>query len=207
MLTGTQMAALLASKVCHDLGNSIGSITNCIDSLDDATQADQHALYQEMLRSNSRAAWIKMRFLRLATGSAMMGNVDCDMSEARTEIEDMFTLFQPELVWRVDGIRGPRDGLRAAMNLLYIMGEAMPRGGTVTFSATASPFGFTVACEGPRIFVKPHFHSGFRLETPAEGMESHLFHPYYAAALARDAGLALTTREAENRFDIVATRP
>jgi histidine phosphotransferase ChpT len=206
MLSATQMAALVASKVCHDLGNSIGSITNCINSLDDPTQADQHALFQEMLRTNGRGAFVKMRFLRLATGSAMMGNSDCDLSEGRSETEDVFEIMKPELVWRVDGVRGPRDALRCAMNLIYIMAEAMPRGGTITFTANASPFSFTIACEGPRIFVKPHFLTGFALEVPEGGLESHLIHPYYAAAIARDIGLSLTTRESEGKFDIIASR-
>ncbi|WP_438802514.1 hypothetical protein, partial [Klebsiella aerogenes] len=50
------LAALLCSRVCHDLISPVGAIVNGLEVLDDAKNADDREFALELIRKSARSA-------------------------------------------------------------------------------------------------------------------------------------------------------
>ena len=70
-LSDLDLAALLCSRVCHDVISPVGAIANGLELIDDPEmdeETKQTAL--DMVRSSARTAAAKLKFCRIAFGAA-----------------------------------------------------------------------------------------------------------------------------------------
>ena len=65
-LSATDLAAMLCSRVCHDLINPVGAIGNGLEVLADPTQTAMAEGAQELIANSARHARAKLEFARLA---------------------------------------------------------------------------------------------------------------------------------------------
>lgn len=69
MIPPTQLAQLICTRLCHDLAGPIGAVAAGVELIgDDPTMADPETLH--LIASSSAAATQKLKFLRLAFGTA-----------------------------------------------------------------------------------------------------------------------------------------
>ena len=66
-LTATDLAALLCSRVCHDIISPVGAINNGLELLDEGG-ADADAM--NLIRASARNASARLQFARIAFGAA-----------------------------------------------------------------------------------------------------------------------------------------
>ena len=69
-LTPTSLAAMLCAKICHDLISPVGALGNAVEILDDEDSQDMYEDAIELVRTSSRQASAKLKFLRIALGAA-----------------------------------------------------------------------------------------------------------------------------------------
>ena len=65
-LKATDLAAMLCSRVCHDLINPVGAIGNGLEVLADPTQGAMAEGAQELIANSAKQARAKLEFARLA---------------------------------------------------------------------------------------------------------------------------------------------
>jgi hypothetical protein len=68
-LTATDLAALLCSRVCHDVISPVGAINNGLELLDEGG-ADEDAMH--LIRTSARNASARLQFARIAFGAALV---------------------------------------------------------------------------------------------------------------------------------------
>lgn len=128
--TNANLAALVGSRICHDLISPVGAITNGLELLDlaGAMQGPELALISDSVRS----AGARIRFFRIAYGAAS------DQALGRPEILSVLDGFgsgaKLEVVWSPPGAQ-PRHEVRLAFLALQCCETAMPFGGRVTVTA------------------------------------------------------------------------
>jgi len=66
-LAGPDLAALLCSRVCHDIISPVGAINNGLELLDEGG-ADVEAM--DLIRSSALNASVRLKFARLAFGAS-----------------------------------------------------------------------------------------------------------------------------------------
>src|SRR5258705_13490529 len=77
------LAALLCSRVCHDLISPVGAIVNGLEVLDDNPKAEDRDFAPDLIRKSARTASARLQFCRLAFGAAGASGAQSDLGDAQ----------------------------------------------------------------------------------------------------------------------------
>lgn len=191
-LKATDLAAMLCSRVCHDLINPIGAIGNGLEVLADPNQSDMAEGARDLIASAARQSRAKLEFARLAYGASSTSGTDIDTRECERVARILFEIEKPELDWQVPLILLPKHKAKLFMNMLLIATMAVPRGGLVTAriegEAGQERFEFTAKSdpEKRQKTLIPSGSAGLLSGTPEEGfVDARGIQPFYTGLLAR----------------------
>jgi histidine phosphotransferase ChpT len=179
------LAALLGSRICHDLISPLGAIGNGVELLEmSGTPSPELALIAESVASASA----RIRFFRVAFGAAAP-----DQRLSRAEIADVVAAFAPgrrvAIDWQAEG-DVPRDAGRLIFLLLLCMESALAWGGAVTVSRGAG--GWAVAAAAERLRIDPTLWSVLTDPGPLPEVTPAEVHFPLAAAAAAAMGRPLS---------------
>ena len=122
------IAALLGSRICHDLISPIGAISNGVELLQMAGGSMSPEI--ELISESVANANARIRFFRVAYGAASEGQMT-GAAEVRGILDDLTRASRMRIDWRTDG-----EKLRHEVKLVFLMLQcfetAMPWGGQVT---------------------------------------------------------------------------
>ena len=192
-LEALDLAALLCSRVCHDLISPIGAIVNGLEVLaedkDPATQ--QFAL--ELIKKSSGTASAKLQFCRIAFGAAGSAGAQIDSGDAETISRGFFEDDKTKLIWNLPRALLPKNRIKLLLNMLLIAGQAIPRGGTITVDSIGSgeTAGFTIRAAGTNAKVAAAVRLLVAGDDGGEGVDAHRIQPFYTGLLARACGVSV----------------
>lgn len=195
-LTPSGLAALLCARICHDLVSPVGALGTAIEILDDDSNADMHDDALALIKSSSRRASAKLKYLRLAFGAAGSAPGVLGTDELQTLTSDMFEDAKADIVYdfHADGLQKSRA--RLLLNLTMLGVQAVPRGGSVTLSSTADAL--IVTSVGPRARLDETVEKALTGRSPEHGFDGRSIQPFYASMMAReDGGHVTATAEDE----------
>lgn len=192
-LGAADLAALLCSRVCHDIISPVGAINNGLELLDEGG-ADEDAM--RLIRTSARNASARLQFARIAFGAAGSAGMLIDTGDAESVAIAFLKNEKPELVWNGRRALMPKNKVKLLLNLIVVGMGAIPRGGrlTVTLDDPETAPRFTIVANGPMVRVPPKFlelHSG---RMPEEPIDAHSVQPYYTLLLARESGMEIGIR-------------
>ncbi|RUU53240.1 histidine phosphotransferase, partial [Mesorhizobium sp. M2C.T.Ca.TU.002.02.1.1] len=95
-LSAPDLAALLCSRVCHDIISPVGAINNGLELLDEGG-ADEDAM--KLIRQSARNASARLQFARIAFGAAGSAGMMIDTGDAEAVAIAFLKNEKPELVW------------------------------------------------------------------------------------------------------------
>jgi histidine phosphotransferase ChpT len=190
-LSAPDLAALLCSRVCHDIISPVGAINNGLELLDEGG-ADEDAM--NLIRQSARNASARLQFARIAFGAAGSAGMQIDTGDAEAVTAAFMKNEKPDLVWKGARALLPKNQVKLLLNLVLIAAAAIPRGGniTVTLEDGQPQPKFTLTSSGPMLRVPPKFlelHSG---QKPEEPIDAHSVQPYYTLLLAREANMMIS---------------
>lgn len=124
------LAALMGSRICHDLISPIGAIGNGVELLlmDGVTRSPEMALVLDSVtHANAR-----IRFFRIAFG--LPGNVDhlIAASEVTGVLEDVTRGGRLSIAWSVPNQISRRE-VKLALLIMMCVETALPHGGRISF--------------------------------------------------------------------------
>lgn len=185
-LKATDLAAMLCSRVCHDLINPVGAIGNGLEVLADPMQGAMAEGAQELIVNSAKHARARLEFARLAYGASSTAGVDLDTRECERVARLLFEIEKADLDWQVPLILLPKHKAKLLMNMMLIASGAVPRGGVVTVKVEgpAGAESFRVTAKGPRVLV-PQGAEDLVAGTPKEPVDARGIQPFYTGLLAR----------------------
>lgn len=203
-LSAPDLAALLCSRVCHDIISPVGAINNGLELLDEGG-ADEDAM--QLIRMSARNASARLQFARIAFGAAGSAGMQIDTGDAEAVATAFLKNEKPELEWIGGRALLPKNKVKLLLNLILIAAAAIPRGGnlTVRLDDLETQPKFTLRARGPMLRVPPKFlemHSGAK---PEEPVDAHSVQPYYALLLARDAGMTISIHASADEISLAAS--
>lgn len=188
-LTPTSLSALLCARICHDLISPVGALGTAIEILDDPSNTDMHEDAMALVRTSSRQAAAKLKFLRLAFGAGGSAPGVIASSEIIDLSNAMYADSKPDLVWdlQTDGVE--KDRTRILLNLVMLAVQAAPRGGTVTVTrrGTAEAAEFKLVSEGPKVRLDAAIDRALAGKAPEDGFDGRSIQPFYTSMLTREA--------------------
>jgi histidine phosphotransferase ChpT len=192
-LSAAELAALLCSRVCHDIISPVGAINNGLELLDEGG-ADEDAM--KLIRTSARNASARLQFARIAFGAAGSAGMLIDTGDAESVATAFLANEKPEFVWNGRRALMPKNKVKLLLNLILTANACIPRGGKITVDLenpeTEPKFALTAA--GPMVRVPPKFlelHSG---KKPEEPIDAHSVQAYYTLLLARESSMTISIR-------------
>ena len=76
------LAALLCSRVCHDLISPVGAIVNGLEVLDEDKDEETKTFALDLIKKSALAASAKLQFCRLAFGAAGSAGAQIELGDA-----------------------------------------------------------------------------------------------------------------------------
>jgi histidine phosphotransferase ChpT len=182
---------LLMSHLCHELVSPIGAINNGMEMLEDFDGNELTPEAVALIGQSGRAAAAKLRFYRLAYGSAGTA-ADLALGQCAAACAELLAAdARVSLAWRIaESVRLARGGPQLILNLVVLAAGALPRGGQLEVALG----------DGPRAPVRlVATGTGAKLSEPIQailrGQERALdhgtIHAWYCQRLAVRAGAAL----------------
>lgn len=139
------LAALLCSKLCHDLLSPVGAINNGLELLEDETDPEMRDRCLDLLHDSARVSADKLKYFRLAFGAAGGFGEEVDPNEAKQLIESLIgNDGKITLGWAVKSPMLPKKAIKILLNLALIAKEALVRGGQLDVGAEQGDTGIEV---------------------------------------------------------------
>ncbi len=160
--TSLDLAALLCSRLCHDLLSPVGALTNGLELLADEKDTDMRGRIVDLLEQSAKTSADKLKFFRLAFGAAGGFGEMVPVDEARGVIDALVgNNGRIEARWALDGASLPKPAIKTLLNFALIGIEALVRGGTLDLGAELRPTEgggeaeIVVRATGPRLAFDP----------------------------------------------------
>lgn len=188
-----ELAALLSSRVCHDLISPVGAIVNGLEVLDDNPKPEDRDFALELIRKSAKTASARLQFCRLAFGAAGSAGAQIDLGDAqnmaRGHIEDNKT----SITWNLPRLLLPKNRVKLLLNMLVIAQQTIPRGGVLTVDAIGEgeTMSFRVTATGLNARL-PQNIADMLAGNQSGAVDAHAVQPYYTRLLAQACGLKVT---------------
>lgn len=186
-----EFAALLCSRLCHDLLSPVGALNNGLELMADETDPEMRQRCLELLGDSARTSANKLKFFRLAFGSAGGYGNSVPASEAQTAIEGMFAATgRVKLGWMVSEDSLPKLPAKILLNLALIAGDALVRGGQLDIGAEqrAGITEIVVRAEGPKVILDPELRAALGGSLGSEGLSARTAAAWMVRTLVERAG-------------------
>ncbi|MET0722590.1 MAG: histidine phosphotransferase ChpT [Tardiphaga sp.] len=185
-----ELAALLCSRVCHDLISPVGAIVNGLEVLDDNPKPEDKEFALDLIRKSARTASARLQFCRLAFGAAGSAGAQIDLGDAekmaRGHLEDGKTRIE----WKPTRAYLPKNKVKLLLNMLVIAQQTIPRGGVLTVDqlGEGDALGFRVNATGHNARLPQNIVELLSVEHSGS-VDAHAVQPYYTRLLAEACGL------------------
>ncbi|HLZ05913.1 MAG TPA: histidine phosphotransferase family protein [Bradyrhizobium sp.] len=185
-----ELAALLCSRVCHDLISPVGAIVNGLEVLDDNPKPEDRDFALELIRKSARTASARLQFCRLAFGAAGSAGAQIDLGDALNMAKGHIEDGKCTITWNLPRLLLPKNRVKLLLNMLVIAQQTIPRGGTLTVDpiGEGETMSFRVAATGLNARL-PQNIADILNAAPASGIDAHAVQPHYTRLLAEACGL------------------
>jgi histidine phosphotransferase ChpT len=190
-LSDLDLAALLCSRVCHDIISPVGAIANGLELMDDPdVDAAMKATALDMVRNSAKTATAKLKFCRIAFGASGSAGAQIDMGEAGEMAKAFVGEEKIRLDWQAPRENRPKAEVKLVLNMMMLAMAGIPRGGVVTVAVDGR--NFAVKAQGERSKVPQAMADVLTGVAAIDSLDARMVQPYYAKLLAQSAGLSLT---------------
>jgi histidine phosphotransferase ChpT len=185
-----ELAALLCSRVCHDLISPVGAIVNGLEVLDDDPKPEDREFALDLIRKSAKTASARLQFCRLAFGAAGSAGAQIDLGDALNMAKGHIEDGKTTIAWNLPRILLPKNRVKLLLNMLVIAQQTIPRGGTLTVDpiGEGEAMSFRVTATGLNARL-PQNIADILSAPPATGVDAHAVQPHYTRLLAEACGL------------------
>jgi len=206
-LPSLDLAALLCSRVCHDVISPVGAIVNGLEVLETEEDKDMRGFAMDLIKKSAAAASAKLQFCRLAFGAAGSLSAAIDTGDAENVARGLLVNDRTVLTWNGERRLAPKTLVKLLLNLCLIAAAAAPRGGEISVDMEDEGDGLTlrVKAKGPNARLS-HMSAGLLNGDSEVAIDAHSIQPYYATLLAAQAGMTIEVEQAPETVILTAKR-
>jgi histidine phosphotransferase ChpT len=208
-LDGLDLAALLCSRVCHDLISPVGAIVNGMEVLEDTSDEGTKTFALDLIKKSANQASARLQFCRLAFGAAGSAGAEIDLGDAEGVARGFFEDDKTKLAWQLPRVLLPKNRVKLLLNLLMLATQIIPRGGTIKAEAVGegASMGFRIEASGLNARI-PQAVPALIAGEPAGGtVDAHAIQPFYTGLLARTCGVTVSLDQEGDAIVVSAREP
>jgi histidine phosphotransferase ChpT len=200
------LAALVSSRICHDVINPVAAIANGLEMLAEEPDQVMRDAAMDLIRKSALQASAKLQFARLAFGAAGSAGAEIDLRDAEKVAREFVQgSGKHHLAWEGPPATLPKNKVKLLLNLVALGVIALPRGGTINVTILDTPpaVSFSVTAKGEAARLTDQVKS-LLLGGNGVAIDSHSIQPYYASLVAAASGMTVTAeaRDGEVEFKV-----
>jgi histidine phosphotransferase ChpT len=192
-LEALDLAALLCSRVCHDLISPVGAVVNGIEVMEDDADEQTKTFALELIRKSAATASARLQFCRIAFGAAGSAGAAIDLGDAEGVARGMMEDDKTKLTWKLARVLLPKNRVKLLLNLLVLAGGTIPRGGSLVIEpiGEGDTMGFKITSNGLNSRI-PQAVPALVMGEAENPIDAHAIQPFYTGLLARVCGMSIT---------------
>jgi len=200
------LAALLCSRVCHDVISPVGAIVNGLEVLEDEDDAAMRDVAIELIKKSAHSASARLQFCRLAFGAAGSVGASIDTGDAESVARGLIASERTSLVWNATRQLLAKNKVKLLLNLCLVASATIPRGGvmTVDLSGEGDTVALQVAVKGANARLASGVAALLAGEPESGAVDAHTIQPYFAGLVARECGMEVEVTVAPEAITIGA---
>jgi histidine phosphotransferase ChpT len=200
------LAAMLCSRVCHDVISPVGAIVNGLEVLEDESDPSMRDVAIELIKKSAASASARLQFCRLAFGAAGSAGATIDTGDAEAVARGLLATEKTSINWRAPRRLLSKNVVKLLLNLAQIAGATIPRGGAVEIQIEGE--GDAAVLEVTSNGSSPRLQAGFgdllKGQIAEVRVDAHNIQPYFAGLVARECGMDIEIEQHESGFRFVA---
>ena len=187
-----ELAALISSKICHDVIGPVGAIYNGLEVLDEDGDEKSRTYALDVIRNFTEQASAKLQFARFAFGASGAAGTVIDLGNAESITRGFIGSGKHSLTWSAPRGQMAKDRAKLLLNMIASGQTALPKGGElhVNVRGAIDQPELEVRCKGQGARL-PQLLSDYLAGTNPADLDSLSVQAYYTARLARTAGMRL----------------
>jgi histidine phosphotransferase ChpT len=187
-LSALDLAALLCSRVCHDLISPVGAIVNGLEVLEEDKDEETKTFALDLIKKSAQQASAKLQFCRLAFGAAGSAGAQIETGDAERVARGLIEDGKITIAWNLPRELVAKNRVKLLLNMIVVGAGAIPRGGTLTVDAVENGYRVVAAGLNARLTAAT---AELVAGTGGHAVDAHAIQPVYTGILARDCGLTL----------------
>ena len=193
ILEGLDLAALLCSRVCHDLISPVGAVVNGIEVMEDDADEQTKAFAVELIKKSANTASRRLQFCRIAFGAAGSAGASIDTGDAEGVARGMMEDDKLKLTWSLPRVLLPKNRVKLLLNMLLLASGTIPRGGNLVIEAIGAgdTMGFKITSTGMNARIAPTVPALISGDNGGNPIDAHAIQPFYTGLLARTCGMTV----------------
>jgi histidine phosphotransferase ChpT len=205
-LDALDLAALLCSRVCHDVISPVGAIVNGLEVLEDEKDAEMRGFALDLIKKSAHTASARLQFCRLAFGAAGSAGASIDLGDAEQVARGILVDDRTQLQWNAVRALTPKNKVKLILNLCLIAAAAIPRGGiiTVTITGADDTLDVQVIAKGTNAKLASHVPQLLAGQPENNAIDAHGIQAFYTGLVARAAGMNLNVNVVQDQVTIEA---
>jgi histidine phosphotransferase ChpT len=205
-MTEIEFAALLVSRVCHDLVGPLGAVVNGMEVLEDERDPAMRADAIKLVTMSADQALARIQFMRIAFGAAGSAGAELDLGEIGRLTEGLLQGGKVQLTWNAQRLYWAKDWAKLLMNATLLAADCLPRGGQVTVetgSDSQTP-SFFIRAQGTNARVTEEVVQALAGE--ALNVDARHVQPFLTHKLSRSVNTALAITPLDGAVELKAGR-
>lgn len=196
-MSDMRLAALLCTRLCHDVVGPIGAINNGLELLAETSGGGMDDEVVDLIQHSAGESARRLKFFRAAFGLSRGSSGVAGVDDAKKLVEGLFEGGKVELDW----FEGPLPVEPASgeslpqllLNLTLCASECLPRGGRVAvrFVDQDGALAMRVVASGVSIKVTDEVRHGLSGRGDIDDLDPRSVQPYFAGRLAEAMGASL----------------
>jgi histidine phosphotransferase ChpT len=194
-LEALDLAALLCSRVCHDLISPTGAIVNGLEVLEEKDSDEETKTFAlDLIKKSAKTASGRLQFCRLAFGAAGSSAAQIDLGDAESMVRGFLDEDKTKLAWHLPRVLLPKNRVKLLLNMLIIASQTIPRGGMLTVDAIGEgeSISFRITAAGLNARIPQALASLLEGRSESGTVDAHAIQPFYTGLLARACGMGVS---------------
>jgi len=203
-MTEIEFAALLVSRVCHDLVGPLGAVVNGMEVLEDERDPAMRADAIKLVTMSADQALARIQFMRIAFGAAGSAGAELDLGEIGRLTSGLLQGGKVQLAWNAQRLYWPKDWAKLLMNATLLAADCLPRGGVVTVETSSDALApsFLIRAQGASARVTDEVAQA--LAGDAVNVDARHVQPFLTHKLSRSVNTALSIVPMDSMVELKA---
>ena len=193
-LDALDLAALLCSRVCHDLISPTGAIVNGLEVLEEKDSDEETKTFAlDLIKKSARTASARLQFCRLAFGAAGSSTAQIDLGDMESRC-GFLDQDKDRWYWNLPRVLLPKNRVKLLLNMMVIAVQTVPRGGTLTVDAIGEgeTMSFRITAVGLNARIPQALAALLEGRSESGTIDAHAIQPFYTGLLARACGVGVS---------------